>query len=72
MLINKKRTTSYLVDYAVLTTQRVKIKENQKMDKYLDVARGLKKKQKTKKLWNMKVMLIPIVVGALGMVSKNL
>ena len=45
---------------------RVKLNENEKMDKYLDLARELKK------LWNMKVKVIPIVVGALGTVPINL
>ena len=36
------------------------------MDKYLDIARELKK------LWNMKVTFIPIVIGALGTVTKGL
>ena len=45
---------------------RVKKKGNEKIDKYLDLAR------ESKKLWNMRVTVIPIVVGALGMVPKNL
>ena len=44
----------------------VKIKENEKIDKYLDLAR------EQKKLWNVQVMVIPIVVGALGTVLKRL
>ena len=36
------------------------------MDKFLDLARELKN------LLNMKVTVIPIVVGALGMVPKGL
>ena len=42
------------------------MKENEKIGKYLDLARELKK------LWNMKVIVIPIVVGALGTVPKKL
>ena len=44
----------------------MKLKENEKMDKYLDLARELKK------LLNMSVKVIPIVVGALGTVPINL
>ena len=47
-----------------MADQRVKLKESEKRDKYLDLARELKK------LWNMKV--IPIVIGALGTISKGL
>ena len=45
---------------------RIKIKESEKIDKYLNFA------WKLKKLWNRKVTVIPIVVGALGMLSKDL
>ena len=44
---------------------RVKLKENEKSDRYLDIARELKKQQ------NMKVTVIPIVIGALGTVTKG-
>ena len=42
------------------------MKECEKRDKYLDFARELKK------LWNMKVTIIPIVIGAFGTVTKGL
>ena len=38
----------------------------EKRDKYLDLARELKKK-----LWIMKVTIIPIVIGSFGMVTKG-
>ena len=38
----------------------------EKKDKYLDLARELKK------LWNMQVTIIPIVIGAFGTVTKGL
>ena len=44
---------------------RVKIKEAEKMDKYLDLAREMKN------LWNMKVMVIPVIICALGTVSQG-
>ena len=44
----------------------VKLKESEKIDKYLDLARELKK------LWNMKVTVIPILSGALGTTTKVL
>ena len=45
---------------------RINLKESEKKDKYLDLARELKK------LWNMKVTIVPIVIGALGTVTKGL
>ena len=43
---------------------RVKIEEREKIDKYLDLARELKK------LWNMRVILIAVIT--FGTVSKNI
>ena len=44
----------------------VKLKENEKKNKYLDLARELKK------LRNMKMAVIQIVIGMLGTVTKGL
>ena len=44
----------------------INLKESEKKDKYLDLARGLKKR------WNMKVTIVPIVIGALGPITKGL
>ena len=54
------------MDFAVLADHRVKLKESEKKDKYLDLAWELKE------LWNMKVIVIPIVIGVLGTVTKGL
>ena len=51
--------TCRIVDLAVLADHRVKLKENEKKDKYLELARELKN------LWNIKVTVIPIVTSAL-------
>ena len=48
-----------------MTTEK-KPKESEKKDKYLDLARELKK------LWNMKVTIIPIVIGAFGTTTERL
>ena len=54
------------MNFVVLSDDRVKLKESEKRDKYLDLARTLKK------LWNMKMMLIVIVIGVLGTVTIGL
>ena len=54
------------MDFAVLNDYRVKIKENEKIDKYFDFAEGLKK------MGNMKGTVIGIAVNALGTVHKDL
>ena len=64
MIINKKKRICKILDFAVPTDQRINLKECEKKDKYPDLARELKK------LWNMKVTIVPIVIGALGTIAK--
>ena len=66
IIINKKKRICKIVDFAVLADHRINLKECEKKDKYLDLARELKK------LWNMKVTIVPIVIGALGTITKGL
>ena len=68
IIINKKKKkrTWKIVDFAVPAHHRIKLKEYEKKDKYLDLARELKK------LWNMQETIIPIVIGAFGTVTKGL
>ena len=66
IIINKIKKICKIVDLAVPADHRIKLKECEKRDKYLDLARELKK------LWNMKVTIIPIVIGAFGTVTKGL
>ena len=42
------------------------LKESEKKDNYLNLARELKK------LWNMKVTIVPILIGAFGTITKGL
>ena len=65
MIINKRKRICHLVDFAV--SHKMKLKESKKkIHKYLDVVRELKKQS------NMKVTVIPVVVGALGTVPDIL
>ena len=66
IIINKKKKKKIckVVDFAVPADHRIKLKEWEKRDKYVDLARELKK------LWN--VTIIPIVIGAFGTVTKGL
>ena len=75
----RKKSTCRIVVSAVPADNRVKLKESKKKkkkekkkkkkkrDKYLDLAREL-----DKKLLNVKVKVIPIVIGALGTVIQQL
>ena len=51
------------MESSVPANHRVKKKESEKEDKYLDIARELEK------LRSIKVTVIPIVIGALGTVT---
>ena len=62
----QKKRTCEIVDFAVPADHRIKLKESEKKDKYLDVARELKK------LWNMKVKIIPIMIDTFDTVTKGL
>ena len=54
------------MDFAVPADHRVKLEENEKKNKYQDFAK------ERKKLWSMKMTVIPTVIGALGTVTKGL
>ena len=68
IIINKKekKKVCKIVDFAVLTDNRIKLKEFEKRDKNHDLAR------EWKKLWNIKVTIITIVIGAFGTITKGL
>ena len=51
-------------DLAAPADHRIKLKECEKKDKNLDLGWELKK------LWNMKMTIIPIVISAFGTVTK--
>ena len=63
IIINKKKKRES-AKLSTLLSRRTTERENE--DKYLDLARELKK------LWNMKVTIVPIVIGALGKITKRL
>ena len=62
----KKKKICKIADFAVPVDHRIKLKECEKRDKYLDLARELKK------LRNIKVTIISIVIGDFGTVTKRL
>ena len=62
----KKKRSCKIVDFAVPVDHRIKLKECEKKDKYLDLARELRN------LWNMKVTVIPIMISDFGTVTKVL
>ena len=62
----RKKRTYRMVDFAIPADHRVKLKENEKRDKYLDLAR------ERKNLLNIRVTVISIVIGTVSTVTKGL
>ena len=58
--------TFKIVDFPLPAVNRMKLKENKMKDKYLERAKNLRK------LWNMKVKIIPIAIGVLGTATERL
>ena len=54
----------WILDIAVPGDARVTEKEREKVEKYQDLAREIRK------IWNTSVTVIPIIVGALGAVAN--
>ena len=61
--MSKIKRTCKIMDFAVPADHRVKL--NEKNNKYLDLPR------EEKKMWNMKVTFILIVIRALATVTKG-
>ena len=66
IIAKKKKRICKIVDFALPAEHRIKMKECEKKDKYLDRPRELKK------LWNMQMTIILIVIGAFETVTKGL
>ena len=68
VLLDKKEKTCYVIDVACPFDTRVEKKEKEKFEHYTDL------KYELLKVWNTevtKVYIMPIVIGALGIVTKN-
>ena len=64
--IDKEHNKCQIIDFAIPYDTRVDDKEIEMIEKYLDLATELKK------VWNMKVTVVPLIVGALGTPAKAL
>ena len=58
--INKQKAECQIIDFAIPGDQNIAIKEQEKIYKCQDLRIELQK------VWNVKVMVIPVVIGALG------
>ena len=64
VVVDKKRRTCKIIDFAVPGDSRIEEKEKEKIEKYQDLRRELQK------IWNVRVKIIPLVGGSLGGIPK--
>ena len=65
VVVDKKKRTCKIIDFAVPGDSRIEEKEKEKIEKYQYLRRELQK------IWNMRVNIIPLVVGSLGAIPKQ-
>ena len=65
VVVDKKEIICKIIDFAVPGDSRIEEKEKDKIEKYQDFGRELQK------IWNVKVKIIPLVVGSLGATPKH-
>ena len=64
VVVDKDRSCK-IIDFAVPEDSRIEEKEKDKIEKYQDLGKELQK------IWNVKVKIIPLVVGSLGAIPKQ-
>ena len=67
VMFDKKERKCMIIDIACPGDSRVELKEKEKIQNYAELRREIKK------LWKCKeVKVVPVIIGALGVISKNL
>ena len=66
VILDKHEKMCHLIDIAVPGDSRVAVKENEKVQKYQDLARELRK------LWQVKVKVVPVIMGSTGYNSEGI
>ena len=65
VVVDKTRRTCKITDFAVPGDSRIEEKEKEKTEKYQDLRRELQK------ICNLRVKIMPLVVGSLGAIPKQ-
>ena len=65
VVVDKKERSCKIIDFVVLGDSRIEEKEKDKIEIYQDLGRELGK------ICNVKVKIIPLVVGSLGSIPKQ-
>ena len=66
LIIDKRENNCQIIDVVIPKDGRVRTKEDEKVEKYQDLAREIRK------MWGVRTKGIPIVVGALGTIPLRL
>ena len=66
MIIDKRENNCQIIDVAIPDDRRVRAKQDEKLEKYRDLAREIRKKGVIRK------KVTPIVVGALGTIPLRI
>ena len=66
IFIQEKSDRCQIIDVAILSDYNIQKKATEKMSKYVDL------QIECKRLWNKKVEVIPVIIGATGIVDKNM
>ena len=64
-VVAEKERSCKIIDFAVSGDSRIEEKEKIKIEKYQDLGSELQK------IWNVKVKIIPLVIGSLGAIPKQ-
>ena len=64
VVVDKERRTFKIIDFVVPGDSRIEKKEREKIEKYQDLRKELQK------IWNVRVKIIPLVVGSLGAIAR--
>ena len=66
LIVHKKKTECQIIDVACPGDSRLESKEDEKIEKYRDLAIEIKT------LWKLKsVKVVPVVIGALGTIPRR-
>ena len=67
VVMHKTERKCHLIDIAVTGDKRIELKEQEKIDNHNEL------KREVKKIWNLsQVVVVPVLIGALGVISKRL
>ena len=65
VVVDKKRRTCKIIDFRVSGDSKFEEKEKENIEKYQD------QRMKLQKIWNVRLMIIPLAVASLGAIPKQ-